>query len=417
MQRSRLFSNITYMVLMQGTNYLVPLLIIPVLLNKIGLASYGLIAMSQGIIFIMAAFADFGLNITGTRLISQLTGSGKSLHAQIAEIISAKSIMTVLSFLLLLVATELIPVWNQHQQLILYSFPMVIGINFFPHWYFEGIQRMSPSLFLNAGSRLLYFVSVLWFIKSPDDLIWVNTVNGLSMMIVACIAWAMIIRKQQTYRLFISSRSIRLLANNWRIFLSNLVVDTYKSIGIIIAGLLFAPSALGLFGILDKLIALIHNVYGAIYRALFPEVALQSQASEKRLLRLSRNYYVTFGLLTAAGSLALFFFLEHLVPFVTDDVDVSEIKPFLGLLALIPFGFYASLPFSLVLIAFDYKSRFLVYNLATLFGFLIFISLTIERHGISALLVGHLFAQVIAFVTGLILVLLIYKERRTKLDR
>ena len=59
---------------LQMTNYLVPILVIPLLLSRVGLESYGMIVLAQGIMNFAVAIADFGLNLTGTRLISLARG-------------------------------------------------------------------------------------------------------------------------------------------------------------------------------------------------------------------------------------------------------------------------------------------------------------------------------------------------------
>ena len=59
---------------LQMTNYLVPILVIPLLLSRVGLESYGTIVLAQGIMNFAVAIADFGLNLTGTRLISLARG-------------------------------------------------------------------------------------------------------------------------------------------------------------------------------------------------------------------------------------------------------------------------------------------------------------------------------------------------------
>ena len=59
---------------LQMTNYLVPVLVIPLLLARVGLEGYGTIILAQGIMNFAVAITDFGLNLTGTRLISQAKG-------------------------------------------------------------------------------------------------------------------------------------------------------------------------------------------------------------------------------------------------------------------------------------------------------------------------------------------------------
>ena len=69
--KNKIFRNIASLGFLQFTNYLVPIIVIPILLNRIGLEKYGIISLAQGIMNILVAITDYGLNLTGTRLISQ----------------------------------------------------------------------------------------------------------------------------------------------------------------------------------------------------------------------------------------------------------------------------------------------------------------------------------------------------------
>ena len=147
---------------LQITNYLVPVLVIPLLLARVGLESYGMIVLAQGIMNFAVAITDFGLNLTGTRLISQAKGDLSLVRALTQKILVIKMFLLLLTFIGLGFLIKIVPPWEPYEYLILTSYFIVIGNTLIPVWYFQGIQKMIWLALLNFLSRVFYVGAVLF---------------------------------------------------------------------------------------------------------------------------------------------------------------------------------------------------------------------------------------------------------------
>ncbi len=55
---------------MQGTNFLLPVLVMPFVINRIGADGYGIVAVAQVVLLIFCTVSDYGFNLTATRALS-----------------------------------------------------------------------------------------------------------------------------------------------------------------------------------------------------------------------------------------------------------------------------------------------------------------------------------------------------------
>ena len=127
--------------ILQMTNYLIPILVIPLLLSRVGLESYGMIVLAQGIMNFGVAIADFGLNLTGMRLTSLAKGDLEIQRTLTQKILVIKGFLFLVTFITLAFLVKIVSPWQSYEYLILTSYFIVIGNTLMPVWYFQGIQK------------------------------------------------------------------------------------------------------------------------------------------------------------------------------------------------------------------------------------------------------------------------------------
>ena len=65
--RARLFSNFFALSIIQGTNFLIPLLVMPSVISRIGVSGFGVISVAQVVMVYLSTISDYGFNLTATR--------------------------------------------------------------------------------------------------------------------------------------------------------------------------------------------------------------------------------------------------------------------------------------------------------------------------------------------------------------
>ncbi len=398
--------NLFFLGSMQATNYLVPIIIIPILLERIGLEKYGVIVFAQGICSIAVAITDYGLNLTGTRDISQNASDVQAQRTINARILMTRIILLISGFLVLWVLVQAFPRWTAESFVIMTSFTLVIAQGLLPQWYFEGVQKMHFLSILTFLSRLSYLGIVFFFVHAPEDYVFVNLFNGLSWLSCSLIGLAIVFYKTGIPNLnFRKQTIVQTLRENLKISLSSIVAAGYRNGPVLIAGSLFGPVILGIYGVLDKVVMLISTSGAILFRSVFPIVSGKVQeGSDQEVRRYTAKFLSRILLIAFPGALVFALFGPDLLALATDKIAADEVRGYFYLIATLPILIYANLKFSLPLLAYDLKSEYLNFNLTGLVTLLVIGPLFSVYWGIAGLLLGLLATEVSMFIAGSFLI-------------
>ncbi|MCB0464019.1 MAG: oligosaccharide flippase family protein, partial [Flavobacteriaceae bacterium] len=137
-----LISNYISLIVLQGANYILPLIILPFLVRVLGTDKFGLVMFAQSLCIFLTVLVDFGFNLSGTREIS-LAREDKSKMSEIfLAIMFIKTVLIILAFLLLFIVVMVFDRFTKDYEVYLLSFGLVIGQAIFPVWFFQGIEKM-----------------------------------------------------------------------------------------------------------------------------------------------------------------------------------------------------------------------------------------------------------------------------------
>jgi O-antigen/teichoic acid export membrane protein len=166
--RKRLFSNFFSLGIIQGTNYLLPILITPYVIKRIGADGFGIIAVTQVVMIVL-----------------------------------------VLLIVLILILT-LVPAMRPFTGLYLLCFVTIIGQSLLMNWLFQGIERMKLVMYVTyinvIALRLFYSDTVVGYYSVAEKIISA-TRQALAVLLIA------LDEKRALFAVFISGTIINLIMN------------------------------------------------------------------------------------------------------------------------------------------------------------------------------------------------------------
>ena len=312
--------NFSSLVLLQGANYILPLLILPYLVRTLGADKFGLVMFAQSLAVFLTVFVDFGFKISGTREIS-LARNDKAKTGEIfLAIMIIKLGLIIIAFSILYVLVNTFTRFSVDAEVYLFSFGVVIGQALFPVWFFQGIEKMKFVTLINILAKVIFTVLVFVLIKSESDYFKVPIYNSLGFLVSGLIGFALSFQYFE-FRLPKTSLIKQLLLESSSLFVSNFASSMYTASNVFILGLFFGNVIAGVYSSMEKLTLAVKNVYVPFYQALYPWVARQKDSQKKKIInKIMPPIFLVSTLIT----LGILLFAKSILEIVYDDVLITS---------------------------------------------------------------------------------------------
>ncbi|WP_157952980.1 oligosaccharide flippase family protein [Limnobaculum parvum] len=311
---NRLFKNILSLTIVQFSNYIAPLLVLPYLTRILSVENFGIVVISFSICSIAMIITDFGFGLSGTYWISKNRNDKKNVASYIGAIYLIKLMLNaVIVFSLLLY----IFIWQEN---FLNEPLLVIGIlltiifqSYQPMWFFQGIERMKNVTICMVASKLIYLISVLVFVKGKSDSDIVLLCLALSSLVSAVLGIIRIYK--ENYKLAWPHISLikEVIQASFNFFISRASVGIYTSASTFIVGSFSGLGQAALYSSAEKLYQAGLSISSPISQAIFPYLARSRNIGE-----LFKILLVIFPLLVVTVFICLFYTENIIIIFYGD---------------------------------------------------------------------------------------------------
>ena len=247
-EKKQVISNIFSLSILQGANYILPLIAFPYLVRVLGVDNFGLVAFAQAIIMYFNIIVDYGFNLSATREISLNKNNLQKVSNIFNSVMAIKLIMVLFSFLLFYIIIINIPKTSQYLDLYLMGFTMVLGQALFPVWFFQGMEKMKYITYINVLTKILFLLALFIFVTSESDYIYVLLINGTGLIISGLIS-LYIIHKDFQLKIELPSSNDLLyqLKQGWHLFIATAFGAMYRNANILILGIFASNMVVGYY--------------------------------------------------------------------------------------------------------------------------------------------------------------------------
>ena len=290
MLRNNLVWNVLWLSLLQGANFVAPLIALPYLVRVLGATEYGLYIFATVIISYFGLVCDYGFNLTGTRDISV----HKNNKYQTRRIVSKIFIIKTGALLLAIFTFFTLSIFLQHIQdnLLLYTcaFSLLLGQTYFPSWFFQGIEDFKFIAILNCISRIIFTLFIFIIVKEPGDGYLAALMNSIGTLLVTILALAVMKFKHKVTLVKINLKTVwKYAAESFFVFLAQMKISLFSSVNILILGLISGPTAVGYFSVAEKLMRAMAQIQIPLVGALYPKMAHDLVLNREKSIRLIKK--------------------------------------------------------------------------------------------------------------------------------
>ena len=318
---SNLFANFVSLGIIQGLNYILPLITIPFLYNQLGVENYGLVNFTFAFIQYFIILTDFGFGLSGTRFIADNKEKTGVVNRFLNSVCIARLYLCLLSFCILIICISFIPSLKSHKIFILLFFGQVFGNIMNPSWFFQGMEKMKYNTIIHVVTRTISILPLFFLVKQPEDYIYIPICYSLGSIFVGFCSFRLICKKFGM-RIYYTS-----LAETWsvtkdssRYFLSRMSTSLYTNTNTFILGLVCGSTAVGYFSLAEKIYNAFNQIYAPINTALFPYM------TKWKNVLLFKKIIKTGTLLNALFLICFIFIFPYFCPLIFSEFSENSYR-------------------------------------------------------------------------------------------
>jgi PST family polysaccharide transporter len=331
---SKVISNYIYLLLIQGTNFILPLITFPYLVRTLGLEKYGVVMIASSLVVFLNIMVDFGFNISATREVSIIRNDKEKLSELFWNVITVKILLLLFSFLFLLSLVSFIDKFKSEYLVYLFSFGIVLGQNIFPAWLFQGIERMKVITIINVSAKVIFTISIFIFIKSKSEYLYVPILNSMGFIIAGIVGFIMSLKYVNFKKPSIVIMK-GFINENKNLIASNFATSIYTSGNTFILGMIGGDIIAGVYSSMEKLVMATKTIYTPLYQAIFPWLATKPKKEIITFINKLKKPILISGIIISS---IIFIFAELILSLIYNDPIINShayIFKILGFIALI----------------------------------------------------------------------------------
>lgn len=272
-----LASNFGYLMIMQITGYIFPLLTIPYLARVVGVEGFGKIAFAAAVIIWFQTITDWGFNYTATRDIARNRDNLEKVSEIFSNVLWAKSLLALISFLILFILTEFIPYLKENQILLFITFMLVPAKILFADWFFQAIEKMKFITIFDLIAKAIFTAGIFLFVKEKSDFILQPLFLSLGSVLVGLVAFYLIVFKWKVRILPPRQKEIFITIKNSKdVFINNIIPNFYNSFSSVLLGIWGGSIANGLLDAGSKFANIAQQFINILSRVFFPLLSRKS---------------------------------------------------------------------------------------------------------------------------------------------
>ena len=356
---SVLRKNIVSLFMLQGANYLLPLITVPYLVRVLGPGNFGRIAFAQAFIQYFVILTDYGFNLSATRAVALVRDDSEELSRLFSAVMIIKATLMAFGFLAMLLLVWLVPAFKKDWLLYVLVYLTVVGNVLFPVWLFQGLERMRHITLFTILARTLIVIAIFVFVHHQSDYRLAAALQASGMVIAGLLAIIFIPRIVRLRLHWPGIAQLRhVMIDGWHVFLSTAAINLYTSSNVFFLGLLTNPIAVGYFAAAEKLIKAVQGLVGPVSQAVYPHIAALLTRSRQDGLAFIAKLLRIQGAATLALSLMLFVLAGPVVHLLLGEQFQESVR-LVEWMAALPFIIGLSNVFGIqTMLNFDMKQSF-----------------------------------------------------------
>lgn len=322
---SREVKDVFYLIILQGLNFVAPILVFPYLMVTLGAEKFGYISFSLAVCQYLMLIVDFGFNLSATKRIALAKDNQDDIDRIFSSTMRAKLWLLALSFAILTVIA-LIPQFRVYRETMFVMFTIVIANTFSFFWLFQGLGKVRTISIVNTFTKLSVLPLTFIFVKESSDYIQAAFIQSMVYVVSAVITIIIILRKKLAKYVPLDVREATdALKDSFPLFLSTAATSMYTACFIIVLGYFALPSEVGQYAAVDKIMrALSSLILLPVLQAFYPTISAMSDSRREEAKLIVKKLFVVEVIGMTALGVAMYFCSPIVIRLLGSEYDGAE---------------------------------------------------------------------------------------------
>ena len=336
MQKS-FFKNLSYLTLIQISNTLVPLLVIPYITKIISPDNFGSLEFSRVYCYYFTIAINYGFDLTATRQISIHRENVGKVNEIVSQTFYAKIILLIISSIIFLISLASIPSLQDIFTLLILTYIINIGYTLYPVWFFQGKEKLAFISVINFFIKLFIAILTLLFIRENYQYWVYNFLQSLSLIIVGFISIYFLYSKFGFKLEKFNKRLIfTIFKEGFPIFMGTILVTVMTSLFFLFLKVYSTEIELAKFSTSNKIISTLQGLILLPFsQAFFPLIAKQANENHIEFKKSIKKASFILFLITFMAGIFTIFFGELIITIIFSEKYLTALSS-LKVLAFLP---------------------------------------------------------------------------------
>ena len=178
-----LIENFLSLSILNGLNFILPLITLPYLVRILGPDKYGAVSFATVIVQYIVLISNYGFQYSATSQISQKRTDLKKITEIFNAVIFIRISLALILTLLLFCFGIFVKKIFDERLMYFFSIGIIIGDIFIPTWLFQGFEKMKFITLANFTAKVIFTLLIFIFIKVKSDYPLVLLINSFGYLL------------------------------------------------------------------------------------------------------------------------------------------------------------------------------------------------------------------------------------------
>ncbi len=382
----------------QFFNLVTPLLLIPYIVSVCGEENFGKVSVALALSFFLIVFIDYGSELVGVREVTINRNNKEKLQHIFLTNLSSRFFVLLFVFFISVFLIFTIPYLQSEWLLFLFSLLVIVGQYLNQSWFLQGVDNINWITVSNIVSKVIYVLTVLFFVVQKEDYIYVNLCFALGTIISNGIFTCLIFKKYQFNFQKVEITEIKdFLRRDFKMFSSQIFVAIQLYSPVILVGIIGNNFMAGQYRIVEQIIVTFKTYIFLFFNFTYPRVCHdineKPQKAQKNWLVInSINVFLIVLLMLVIG-----FNTTFVITFFNAS-NVSELSALLKTALLIPVLLAISVGLKQLVLGYNYLKQYVRITSVSVFLSLLFIIFLLPIYNLKGVFYSLIISELIVII-------------------